>query len=79
MLIPAAFFAGIRDNKAGTFIPEVAKRAANSILEEVNKAVPAPVSDETRDSLLRLSRGLAIILLVGCVSFFSLICAPLFS
>jgi len=53
-VIPAAFFAGIRNNVPG--------RARES---GISFAISAPVSDETRDHLLRLSRGLAVVLLVG--------------
>ena len=57
LVIPAAFFAGIRNNVAHVASEEAAGTFASVIHD--------PVSDTIRDQLLRLSRGLAVLLLIG--------------
>ena len=55
-LLPTAFFAAL-------------DRGADSIAQAGTEAVSSIVNDTTRDHILRISRGIAVILLVMCVSF----------
>lgn len=64
LLVPAAFFAGIRNNTARSASEELVVLARRVELHPV----PAPVSDEVRHQLLQLSRGLAVVLLIGYVA-----------
>ncbi|KAF8321263.1 hypothetical protein DL93DRAFT_2052113 [Clavulina sp. PMI_390] len=61
LVVPAAFFAGIRNNVASSGSSEIVQNLAASV------SVPSPISDETRGELLKLSRGLAVILLIGYI------------
>lgn len=78
LLVPAAFFSAIFHNvasdvagRSGNLARDVSNAAGNSdvlnTLKQENLSAVLPISDASRDNLLKLSRGIAIILLLMCV------------